>query len=42
MKDRICDNIRFKTEDETFGILDHQLIFWVDSEMGRIDRRSAT
>lgn len=28
---RICDNIRFKTEDETFGILDHQLIFWVGS-----------
>ncbi|CBK21635.2 uncharacterized protein [Blastocystis hominis] len=26
---RICDNIRFKTEDETFGILDHQLIFWI-------------
>lgn len=26
---KICDNIRFKTEDETFGILDHQLIFWI-------------
>ena len=26
---RICDNIRFKQEEESFGILDHQLIFWV-------------
>lgn len=39
---RICDSIRFKTEDETFGILDHQLIFWVAQRAADEDFRSAT
>lgn len=35
MNGRICDNIRFKkeeTDEESFGILDHQFVFWVRSE----------
>lgn len=38
---RICDNIRFKQEEESFGILDHQLIFWVGVRgLFHVDRRS--
>lgn len=41
---RICDNIRFKKsgeEEESFGILNHDLVFWVVSAgMCDVDRRS--
>ena len=36
VKNRICDNIRFKrdeSEEESFGILDHQFVFWVRNMM---------